>query len=77
MYGQSDMYVCYGIISSEYMYCSTKLYLSMKILSLFKGKLTFVVYLILKLHHQKCGNGTIEPIIGGIRVFIPFPRLFL
>ena len=43
---------------------------------LFNGISTFVGYLMPKPFSKKNSSGTIQPIAGRIRGFIPFPRVF-
>ena len=46
------------------------------LVSLFNGISTFIGYLTPKLFSWKNSSGTILPIAGRIRRFIPFPRVF-
>ena len=50
------------------------LHLSLSLVFLFNGISTFVGYLMTKLFSSKNSSGTILPITGRIRGFIPFPK---
>ena len=55
-------------------YNSTRKLIRFGLVSLFNGRSTLVDHLIPKIFSQKRSSGTIWPIAGRIRVFIPFPK---